>query len=221
MVFGSTKSDLSPRSNVLAGLAGVGLAGFAALAVAVSAGWTGADDSVARWVDQYYDKSRNDALEKVVYATMVLGALTALGVAGVLLVRRRWRSLLFWALVVVGIVVLDLVLKEVFQRPSLVKGEAAYSFPSGNAMASVALVAGLALLTSSAPIRRRLLLAGIPAIVAYGALIAFLWWHYVSDVVAGWCIALAWVAVVALAMRRIGDIPSRRRLRGRAQAPIT
>lgn len=215
MVFASRKSDLFAPPKLLAGLAAVGLSGFAALAVLVSAGWTGADDSIAHWVDQYYDKSRNDALELVVYAGMALGAVTAVVVTGVLAARKRWQSVLFWAVVVGGVVVLDVILKEAFQRPSLVKGDAAYSFPSGNAMASVAFVAGLALLTSSARVRRRLLLAGIPAIVVYGALIVFLWWHYLSDVLAGWAIALAWVAVVALGMRQIGDSAvDRARVRG-------
>jgi undecaprenyl-diphosphatase len=53
----------------------------------------------------------------------------------------------------------------------------------------------------------------MPIVIAYGGLLVFQLWHYPSDVMAGWCIALAWVTGVWLALRRAAS----RRLRFRSR----
>jgi membrane-associated phospholipid phosphatase len=42
----------------------------------------------------------------------------------------------------------------------------------------------------------------VPLVVAYGVLLVVQSWHYPSDIVAGWCFALAWAAGLWLVLRR-------------------
>ena len=69
-------------------------------------------------------------------------------------------------------------------------------------MGSMAILVALAL-TSSPRWRRRALIIGVPLLVAYGVGLVYAWWHYPFDVVAGWCIALAWVTGMWLAFHRL------------------
>jgi undecaprenyl-diphosphatase len=46
--------------------------------------------------------------------------------------------------------------------------------------------------------RRVVVAAGLTIGVAYCAVLTFEQWHYPSDVLAGWCLALAWVAALWL-----------------------
>jgi membrane-associated phospholipid phosphatase len=96
---------------------------------------------------------------------------------------------------------LDPLLKSIFDRPPIGDLGGDYSFPSGNAMASVVIVGGMAL-SAAAPWRRRTLALGVPIIVGYGVVLVYQLWHYPSDVVAGWCIAVAWMTALWLALGR-------------------
>jgi undecaprenyl-diphosphatase len=176
---------------------------FAVLAERIEDGRAFAwDHRLLHVADVWYAANRTTAavLEVAVIGTIVVGALVALAVLVALLVRGRGRQALFWVLVVGGVLALDVALKEVFRRPALVNEESGYSFPSGNAMASAAVIAAAVLLL---PTGRRWLVGLIGAAAAglYGALLVLLYWHYPSDVVAGWCVALAWVTAVWLALR--------------------
>jgi undecaprenyl-diphosphatase len=44
------------------------------------------------------------------------------------------------------------------------------------------------------------LTAGGALVFANGLTIVFLWWHYPSDVLAGWCVSLAWVCTLWLVL---------------------
>jgi membrane-associated phospholipid phosphatase len=193
---------LIARPKILLGTTVAAVGVFAV--VGIVANWTSWDQRIIDVVERHYDESRNDVLNLLLDASMALGAVFALAVGIVLVVRRRRLHAFFWILAVTGVLVLDIVLKEIFQRPSIGVKQDEYSFPSGNAMASVAVVVGLFLITRSSERRRWILALGIPAIVVYGALLVFLLWHYPSDVVAGWFAALAWVAGIAFVLRRGG-----------------
>jgi membrane-associated phospholipid phosphatase len=125
---------------------------------------------------------------------IVLVAATAI----TLTLRRRWRPALFWCLAFAGLLALDVALKPIFERPSIhASGE--YSFPSGNAMASMAILVGTATLIYGNP--RRLYVLGGVLVAPYGAALVYLSWHYPSDVLGGWLLAVAWIGFLSLVIR--------------------
>jgi membrane-associated phospholipid phosphatase len=182
------------------------LALFAAVAVSVAGpeprGW---DEDAVRLSYRYYEPAIAGALEVVLNVNIGVGAALAASAVAVSLAKRKWGLALFWTLAVGGVLAFDPLLKSVFERPAIGDLGGGYSFPSGNAMASVAIVASIAL-TSAPPWRRRALAVGVPIVVAYGVVLVYQLWHYPSDVVAGWCIAVAWMTALWLALGRgMGD----------------
>jgi undecaprenyl-diphosphatase len=186
----------------LAGALLISLGAFALLATAVTLNFAlGWDTEVLRFAERHYHASIVDAFNTVVWVTIALGAAVAGGAMAVALARRRPGRAVFWVLVAAGVPLLDVLLKESFRRPALGGHEGSYSFPSGNAMGSAAIVAAIFLLCSSCR-RRRVLAAAVLFLVAYGAVLVYAWWHYPTDVVAGWCVGLAWVTSLWLVIGR-------------------
>jgi membrane-associated phospholipid phosphatase len=142
----------------------------------------------------------NSAAELVVWACLWLGLGALLSLLGVLSVTRRYTSALFVGTTIVGALVLERALKHTFERAAINEGES-YSFPSGSAMISLALVAAVVFLWG--PRRRAWVSAGGLALVfVYGLSIVGLGWHYPSDVAAGWSLALALVSALWLGFGR-------------------
>jgi membrane-associated phospholipid phosphatase len=123
----------------------------------------------------------------------------------VLWLRRRFLDAAFILASVAGATSLNLILKEWFYRPRpdlwphLVT-EFGYSFPSGHAMMSSALVFAVVWLVWHSS--RRWLAVGLGALymVGVGFSRLYLGVHYPTDVVAGWCFSLLWVLIVAAAL---------------------
>jgi membrane-associated phospholipid phosphatase len=138
-------------------------------------------------------------IEPFVTAVEVTGTALLAALVVWLLLGRRVRSALFAVAGVAGAVLLGSVLKALVQRPAIEGPADAYSFPSGSATWAMAtLVAALLLL----PWWRRVLLpAGAAVVVVFCAAIAWEEWHYPSDILAGWCLALAWVGALFLLFR--------------------
>jgi membrane-associated phospholipid phosphatase len=183
-------------------LSAVSLLVFAALAYhARTQAISGWDRETVDYFDRrYYDFGALRLLAEVlVYLGLVAGAAIALAFLVVLARRGLGRQAVFWGLAVAGPIVFTPVLKWLVGRPQIgANPEGDYSFPSGNAMVSCAFVAALLLLL---PRFRRVAL--FPAVVlacAYGAALVLLLWHYPSDVVGGWCMALAWVTGAWIAL---------------------
>lgn len=130
------------------------------------------------------------------------------GVAIALYVRRRYGALLFLAIALGGALLIDFLMKLVFQRPRPKLDYAAvlpdYSFPSGHSMNGIVFYIGLALVAWSIFGRR----VGIPA-SALAALLAlgigisriYLGYHYLTDVVGGFLAGIAWLLIVGAAFR--------------------
>jgi membrane-associated phospholipid phosphatase len=185
---------------------------FAALAERGGRGW---DADILRFAESHYESSIVNALDVVIRVGIGLGAAIAVGAVAVLLAKRKPWQALFFVLAVGGAVASDLPLKDIFRRPAVGDDQGGYSFPSGTAMGAVVIVAAI-VLTSSPQWRRRMLAAGVPFVIAYSAALVYAWWHYPSDVVAGWCLALAWVTGLWLALpRRKVALDSRRSQRAR------
>jgi membrane-associated phospholipid phosphatase len=137
----------------------------------------------------------------ITVVTLAAGAVAA-AVVLVLLRRRRYREALFPVAAVIGASLASVLVKALVDRPAIENADGSgASFPSGTATWSMALAASLVLL---APASRRLpaaLAAGL-FVVGLGAVIAWEEWHYPSDILAGWCLALACVAGLWLVLLR-------------------
>ena len=136
--------------------------------------------------------------------------LTILGCAAVVvLVRERAPAdLLFFLVAYLGAQVLVQVLKAVFGRLRPEIGSAvplpeSFAFPSGHATSGIAAVGALAVIASERIVSRRArvrlwILVAVLA-VAIGLSRIALNVHFVTDVLAGWCLGLAWLSACLLA----------------------
>ncbi|MDB5179143.1 MAG: transrane acid phosphatase [Patescibacteria group bacterium] len=127
------------------------------------------------------------------------------------LARRRQRRLASFAMFAVGsAVVMNTVLKLIFQRsrPSLwqtLVTEKSYSFPSGHAMASSALAFAVIALCWHTKWRWYVVAGATAYFVAVGLSRVYLGVHYPSDVLGAWCISLAWVVTIYAVARKYGN----------------
>ena len=139
--------------------------------------------------------------------------LTALGVAGTMLLlrERAWLDLFFLAAAILGTQTVVSLLKAFFDRArpdagSVVDLPGSPAFPSGHAAAGIASFAALAVLAAERLPRhaRREFWFAIAALgVCIGLSRIALTVHFVTDVVAGWCIGLAWLATCLLVRDRL------------------
>lgn len=123
-----------------------------------------------------------------------IAALAGVVVVLALLTRRRWQALLFAGSFVLAVAI-DRLAKW------MVVVEAGHgSFPSGHAVSSMALFTALVLLTWSARWRWVTMAVGAGLVVGVGASRVYLGFHYPSDIVGGWCLALSWAIGVWLVL---------------------
>jgi membrane-associated phospholipid phosphatase len=102
-------------------------------------------------------------------------------------------------------------LKPLYARPppSRISG-GSYSFPSGHAIATMALAAAVVVVLWRTWFRWLALLAAPVFVAAIGAAVVAEQGHWPSDVLAGWALALAWVAVLSYFVRTSpGSMPTR------------
>ena len=119
----------------------------------------------------------------------------------VLAFRRRWRNTLFAATAFAGSALLNIGSKQLFQRerPGLwesIAPESTFSFPSGHAMGSMTLAATALFLAWNTRWRWPVAVAGLVFVPCVGLSRVHLGVHYPSDILGGWCAALAWVTGV-------------------------
>jgi undecaprenyl-diphosphatase len=124
-------------------------------------------------------------------------AAVALVVLVVLLVLRRWWDAVFFVSGTGVVWAVNPLLKELVgrSRPDLwplPPDVSEYSFPSGHAANSAALVGALVLILRRLPAA----LIGAAVLLVAGWAQLALGLHYPSDVLAGWVWALAWVCVL-------------------------
>lgn len=130
---------------------------------------------------------------------------TALGAAW-LGGHGRWREAAFLAASVYGAQALNQLAKAIAQRPrpqlwEALAHETSFGFPSGHAMQTMALAAALMVLAWRTRRRAAAVVAGAVGVVVVGFSRLYLGAHYPSDVLAGWCAALAWVALLQAVVR--------------------
>jgi undecaprenyl-diphosphatase len=159
-----------------------------------------------------------------------IGIMVLTVVAAVALLRERsWLDLGFLLVAVVGSQVVTALLKLWFDRPRpsvdpAVALPSSSSFPSGHAVSGSACLGAVALLAAERlpDTRARRLLWALTATagVAVGLSRIALGVHYVTDVLAGWCLGLAWLAACLLVRDALRpQAPDRRRPGWRAEGP--
>lgn len=186
------------RYNLLTG-AIAGLAAFGLTAELVRRnGISWLDRPLLDLFDGFYGfRTAYEGLKAAIWATIGAGGLGSLAILVFLGLRRRFREAAFWTLAVGGILIADPVLKDLVRREPLI-GNDEYSFPSGNAMASAGIVAAGALLLAGTRWSRPVVVLGSCAAAIEGTAVVALFWHYPSDVIAGWALAIGWVCGLAL-----------------------
>ena len=166
------------------------------------------DTAIHGWaLDNAWAVRVSDVLQTIGYFRFSVWVVTAAVV--VLLVARRPRLAL--ALVLVAAVapfITDLIkpvvgrARPVWEQP--LGAEATLSYPSGHATAGIAVYAAsavaLAALVRSARWRAVVISAGLAIGVAMGISRLVLGLHWPSDVVGGWCVALAVAGAVSAAL---------------------
>lgn len=127
-------------------------------------------------------------------------SVVALSVALYLYWKRRPNDALFLLIAVYGAILLNPVLKELFDRarPLMVDPvltPASHSFPSGHAVYATALYGALALaaMPRDPSLRRLVMTAAGVLIVVVGLSRVYLGVHYVSDILAGMLVGVAWL----------------------------
>lgn len=118
--------------------------------------------------------------------------------------HRRWAISLLAG--VGGATAINMLLKVMFQRPrpllwEPLVHESSYSFPSGHAMVSMALAATLVSWLWYTRWRYVAMAAGAAYVLTVGLSRVYLGVHYPTDIIAGWCVSLAWVIVVRMTMQ--------------------
>jgi membrane-associated phospholipid phosphatase len=184
----------------------ISLAMFAAFAIRVTGDETPwLDIRILRLVPAKNDPNwLSNVCNAFLEAGIVFGVITITVALLALIVRRKWRPALFWVSTFGGVAAFDLALKPILERPPIGALSNGYSFPSGNAMGSMALLVAVGTLVSGGHTRRLLFVVGSAVVIAYGAALVYISWHYPTDVVAGWLLSLAWVSFLGLTIRPCG-----------------
>ena len=196
--------------ELLAGLAALtaGAWIFGWMAEDLAEGDTHVDGRVAEWLHDHATPGWTTLFENVTR----LGNLTVLVpvvlAAALVLARRRWiTELQLLLLAAIGAEILTVGLKLGFERErpffsDPLAAESNYSFPSGHASVSLAVYGTLGFIAARHLAARRAQIAvlGIAAtlVLLIGFSRLYLGVHFLSDVIAGFSLGVAWVALCAV-----------------------
>jgi undecaprenyl-diphosphatase len=191
------------------------LAGFAALAHGVVDGGrlVDLDVDVARWVTHHMPTWAERLARPVTWVGGYVGTAIVVVPVALWLVRERQAPVaVLLGIVAVGTQLLVVSAKEGYarQRPdveSAIPLPSSFSFPSGHAANGIAVFGLLGLIAGIHVRSPRMRAAAVVTGFVFGALIGWsrvvLDVHYVSDVLAGTCLGLAWLSVCLLVPRLV------------------
>lgn len=122
--------------------------------------------------------------------------------------RRQFARVMIIVGGVAGGAALNLILKAYFGRPRpmlwpRLVSEGNFSFPSGHAMTTMALVAAIIAVLWYTRWRRHAIILGSLYVLVIGLTRMYLGVHYPSDVLGGWAIGAVWVIVVVYIVRQV------------------
>jgi len=191
---------------------------FGALAEEVAEDDTGLDNRIADELHEHATRPLTEFFEAV---TTLGNGIVLAGVAAIaayLLARRRYYAeAVLMVLAYVGAEVLSYSLKLAFRRDrpfftDPLATVSTYSFPSGHATVSVAVYGALCLVLLrrlTGPARLVCLAAAVLLVSLIGFSRLYLGVHFLSDVLAGFSVGLAWLALCVVVL----DLHHRRRSR--------
>jgi membrane-associated phospholipid phosphatase len=181
---------------------------FGAVADEVVEGDTHIDTRLANWLHDHASPGWTEFFERVTWLgnVPVLVAVTA-AAAAVLAWKRQRMELLLLLLAVVGTEILTVGLKVGFHRqrpffPDPLAMESSYSFPSGHASVSLAVYGTIGFIAARhlRDVRARIAVLSASAILVLliGISRLYLGVHFLTDVIAGFSLGLAWVTLCVL-----------------------
>lgn len=163
----------------------------------------GVDSAVLSWLHAQTSPAWNAIF---LFFTNAGSAFSVIAIVGVLVMymvyKRRYRLAAVLLFSVGGAAAANVVLKLIFhrQRPALwpsIVTEHGYSFPSGHAMASSALVFAVIAITWQTRYRWLAIGLGPAFALLVGASRLYFGVHFPTDIVAGWCVGFVWVLLVS------------------------
>lgn len=193
---------------------------FGALAEDVAAGDTHVDTRLAEWLHAHASPGWTEFFEAITFLgnVPVLAAVTL--VAAILLWRQRRRTeLLLLLLAAIGAEILTVGLKLGFERErpffaNPLATETTYSFPSGHASVSLAVYGTLGFIAARHLAHRWAQIGSLIGAAVLVLLIGFsrlyLGVHFLTDVIAGFSIGIAWVALCIVLLHLRVRLRSRR-----------
>ena len=168
------------------------------------------DDAVWEWVVSIEEPalvSVSEALD-VFGGTVVMNLLAVVGFGAMWARRQRWQATAWLAAIVVP-QVLNVGLKNVYQRqrpPMPLISESTWSFPSGHSVLAAAVVAAIIYTYLSSPeARGRWLIGGSIYVAAMAFSRVYLRVHWLSDVVTGVAVGVAVATLVILIVELIAQ----------------
>jgi membrane-associated phospholipid phosphatase len=186
------------------------LCAFGLIAAVVFADEPGADQRLADWLHERATDPLTDFFEGVTLLGNFVTLLTVTLVAAFVLWRRRDRiDAVFVVFAFVGAQLLSDGLKLAFGRerpffPDPLATASTYAFPSGHALVSLAVYGAIGLVLArhlSSPVRRAILFGGVAVLVlAIGFSRLYLGVHFLSDVLAGYAVGIAWLSLLYAAV---------------------
>jgi len=135
----------------------------------------------------------------------VVVALVTAGIGALLYAKHRCIDLLLLVTAVTGSAGINVFLKLFFQRarPNTAFAlifEDGFSFPSGHAMASAILAVTVIIIMRNSERRTFVIVAMSTYMLLVGFSRVYLGVHYPSDVIAGFCVSIAWAVFVFIAV---------------------
>ena len=206
-----------PPAGIATGTILVGAAGLIASLLVIGTIADGVRDEevfiLDAWATPFLHSIRTPLLDAIMNGFTALGSTVVvlpifIVSLAALYLKRRYGAMLFLAIALGGSLLIDFVMKLIFERPRPKLDYAAvlpdYSFPSGHAMNGVAFYVSIALILWTVFGRRVGIISTIVAValaIGIGTSRIYLGFHYFTDVVGGWLAGIVWLLVVGAAFR--------------------